>query len=81
MTSKMSEYCWKVQWYLMKRYGCDAADRMMDPLTWYIGTGRASLDFLRALLEAKPYMIGRQLAKEGSVDDAIQRIKAYIGVQ
>lgn len=68
----------KVLSYLMKHYGVDAAYRMADPLLWYIRTGRASADFINRLCAAKPFVIGRLLAKEGSVDDAIRRIQARL---
>lgn len=61
--------------YLMKKHGVDAAYRMIDPLRWYIITGRASIDFIDRLMEVKPFVIGRLLAKEGSYDDAISRVK------
>ena len=72
-------YIWAVRLYLMKKYGVDAADRMMDPLTWYVGTCRASVDFLYKLKDVKPYVIGRILAKGGSTDEVIKNIKTRIG--
>lgn len=69
---------WDVRKWLMNRYGVDASARMIDPLTWYIDTGRASVDFLRRLCEAKTFVVGRLLAKEGSIDETINRIKARI---
>ncbi len=72
-------YIWKVEAYLMRKYGVDAAHRMMDPLTWYIGTARASVDFLYKLVDVKPYIIGRILAKGGSHEEVIKNIKARIG--
>ena len=74
---------WLIKVYMMEKYGCDAADREFYPLEWYIETGRASAQFLERLFNSKPYvkpfMIGRILHKGGSVDEAIGRIKAYIG--
>jgi hypothetical protein len=65
---------WHIKREIMMRHGCDAADRYMDPLNWYINTGRASLDFLRALLSARPVLVARDLAKEGSYNEAINRV-------
>jgi hypothetical protein len=70
---------WEIEKVLMNKYGCDAAAREGAPLRWYIETGRASLDFLHALLEAKPFMIARKLHEGGSYDEAIARVRKYIG--
>lgn len=70
---------WAIHKSLFKQYGVDGAMRIVDPLFWYINTGRASLDFLGKLIQKKPYLIGRVLAKCGSYDEAIQRVKEYIG--
>lgn len=67
--------------YMMFKWGCDAADREFYPLEWYVGTGRASTQFLEKLFDAKAFMIGRILHKGGSVDETIQRIKNYIGYE
>ena len=58
---------WDIQRYGMQHYGVDEAARDISPLKWYINTGRASLEFTRKLHEG------------GSYDEAIQRIKDYIG--
>ena len=78
MKTSVDIYIWKVQKYMMTHYGCDNAIREIDPLIWYIQTGRASGQTIRALLEKKPYMIGRLLHKGGSHDECIARIKEYI---
>jgi len=67
---------WNVQKYMMNRIGCDAAYRAMSPLNWYVGTGRASVPFLRWLTEAKPFVIARLLMKGGSDEEIINRLKA-----
>lgn len=72
-------YIWAVENYLMRKHGVDAAHRMLEPLTWYIWTCRASVDFLRKLTDTKPYIIGRILAKGGSTDEVINNIKKRIG--
>ena len=70
---------WHIERYLLQKYGSAQAARDMEPLKWYIATGRASTEFIWAILTAKPFMIGRLLHKGGSVDEAIQRLKKYVG--
>lgn len=70
---------WHIQRSIIKHHGFDQSERDIAPLKWYINTGRASLDFLNRLVEAKPFMIGRKLHEGGSYEDAIQRVKNYIG--
>ena len=70
---------WHIQRYLMGKYGVDQSYQDIAPLSWYIGTGRASVDFIRAVLTAKPYMIGRKLHEGGTYDEVLQRVKAYVG--
>lgn len=74
----IDNYIWKVQLYLMKKYGCDEAERDMDPLKWYIRSGRATITELYSLLEAKPFMVGRLLHEGGSWQEAIDRVLIYI---
>ena len=69
---------WLIKASLMKKYGCDAADRIIEPLVWYISTGRASTVFLRKLVNAKPFMVGRRLAAGGSTDEVVARVKEFI---
>ena len=75
----IDDYLWRVKRYLMQRHGCDAADREIDPLTWYVTTGRATILFLENMVAKKPYTIGRLLHKGGSYDETIERIANYIG--
>ena len=70
---------WTIQRCLMNKYGVDTARRDMEPLKWYIETGRASVTFIASLLDAKPFMIARILHKGGSYDDVLKRIKKYVG--
>lgn len=78
--SSTDMFIWKVEAYLMRKYGIDTAYRDMDALRWYIYTGRASASVLMRLGACKPYMIGRILHEGGSVDETIKRIRAYIGI-
>lgn len=70
---------WAIRTSLWKKYGIDEAQRIIDPILWYINTGRATMSFLGLMVQNKPYLIGRVLAKGGSYDEAIQRVKEYIG--
>lgn len=70
---------WEIKLYLINKYGSRAADNDVDPLRWYISTGRASVDFLKALLQAKSFMVARKLHEGGSYDESIARVKKYIG--
>lgn len=54
-------------------------DFYLAPLSYYIHTGRASTEFLHKLVDAKPFMIARALMKGGSYDEAISRVKNYLG--
>ena len=67
---------WNVKKALFSKVSVDEAGRKISPLTWYIGTGRASVQFLRWFIEAKPFVIARILMKGGSDDEIIARLKA-----
>lgn len=70
---------WHIERYLLQKYGSSQAAQDIAPLKWYIGTGRASVDFIRAaLLIAKPFMIGRKLHQGGSYDEVIRRLTDYL---
>lgn len=73
----IDNYLWEVTSRLFK-YGVDEAHSEVAPLKWYITTGRASTDFLRAMVAAKPYMIARKLHEGGTYDEAIARLKKYL---
>lgn len=78
MTTLIDNGLWTIQKYLMERYGVDASYREIDPLRWYVDTGRASADFIKRVFNAKSFMIARKLHEGGSYDEVIQRIKDYI---
>lgn len=69
---------WRIQMSIAKKHGYQLGEYFMYPLTWYINSGRASMEFLRRLLKAKPFMIGRILAKGGSDQEVMNRIKGYL---
>lgn len=70
---------WHIQREDMNRHGATAAERDMYPLVWYINTGRASLEFLRCLVAARPVLIARDLHKGGSTDEILDRVFRRIG--
>ncbi len=73
-------YMWYVERYLMKQYGSTQASIEIDPLRWYIVTGRAPVQFIRLMIQKKPYLIARILHKKGeSYNEIIDNIKKYIG--
>lgn len=79
MNKTMIDTClWSIQRELMHRYGCDQAERDMWPLWWWINTGRASTPFLRALVNARPVLVARDLHKGGSYDEVVQRVERRI---
>lgn len=59
--------------------GSDCGYREISPLSRYINTGRASLDFLQRLYHAKPFMVARKLHQGGSDDEIIKRVQKYLG--
>ena len=65
---------WHIQRDDMQRHGCDAAERDMQPLWWYINTGRASTEFLHKLMHTSPCMVARDLHKGGSYEEVINRV-------
>ena len=72
---------WRIQRYLIYRRGLTVSEseRAVAPLAWYVATGRASADFLRRMLTAKPFMLARKLTQGGSDDEILRRIKKYLG--
>lgn len=70
----------KIMMYMMETYGCDAGAREFSPLMWYVETGRASLEFLNRLWEAKQFMVARRLHKGGTDEEAIRRVKKLLNV-
>lgn len=71
---KIDQYIWMVTKWLMERYGVDEGCRLVDPLSWYVRTGRSTLEWEKALLKVKPFVIARICAKDLSYDDTIKLI-------
>ena len=64
--------------YLMKRYGVDAAYRLISPLEWYVNTGRASVEFLHRFYDAKPFVVARVLCAGGSDQEIVDHLKVKL---
>lgn len=54
------------------------ASNIAYALAWYINSGRASGVWIRQICTIKPYLIARQLAKGGSIDAQVERVKTYV---
>ena len=79
-STKIDNCLWTIEKHLAGKYGFKVAYRDMVPLRWYIGTGRASVNFLHKLFDAKPFMVARRLHKHSGCEaDAIRSIKKLIG--
>ena len=79
INSTSVETClWHIERHLIQKHGTRQAEIDMYPLRWYVNTGRASMDFLRSLMNAKHFMVARKLHEGGSYDEALRRLKAYI---
>ena len=76
--TRVDNALWAIESYLMHRYGTLRAEQDVDPLKWYINTSRASNSFVRAIINAKPFMIARRLHEGGSYEDAIKRVRTYL---
>lgn len=72
------DYVYDVKTSLERQYGSRAAEVEVDPLVYYINTGRASCDFLRRLLATRPLLVARRLHAGGSSVEALQRVFALI---
>lgn len=72
-------YIWEVQKTLI-RYGfsVDESEIAVYPLRWYVCTGRASVAFLHALVDTKPFLVARRLKDGGSHDEMLDRVRKLI---
>ena len=73
-STQIDTMLWHIQREAMQRHGCDQAERDMQPLLWYINTGRASTEFLRLLMNTRPVLVARDLHKGGSYEEVINRV-------
>ena len=79
--SSISEYIADLRLYIASKEDFNTADRMIYPLVYYINTGRACTDFLKALASTKFYSIYAVLRKEKSTDETIKLLKKKLGVE
>ncbi len=79
--SEIKTYLFDVERCLMVKYGARRAELDLDPLVWYITTGRAPTSFLKALLEKKPYLVARRLHQGGSHQEVVYRLCKFLGVE
>ena len=80
-TKPIDNTIWEIYRKLMNKYGCMNAEIYIRPLTWYVYTGRSTLEFEKRLINARKYMIVRKLTAGGSDQEIINRIKEYLGVE
>ena len=74
----LDRYLWDVRVETIRVLGTDKGCNVMYPLTYYISTGRASVEFLHRLISKSPVVIARILMGGGSDDYIISRIKRSI---
>lgn len=60
--------------------GSEAAARSTNAIAWYVSTGRASAEFVRAMLKHRPSTIAKRCLIGGSDQEIIDRVKKFIGV-
>ena len=79
----IDEYLWDVLMYMWNSLTLDEASVVLDPLKYYVKTGRASTAFLHKMIQVKPYVMARYLIKirNNSVDHAIELIKHKVGYE
>ena len=79
----IDNYVWKVQQKIIEKHGYtyDQSYNVVYPLSYYINTGRASVQFLNDMQYVKPYAMARVLVKgfeSGTIDECIAAIKNKI---
>lgn len=76
----LEEYSWDVMRYLFKRVPYSEAERITQPLWYWVSTGRITTEESKRLVKKPPYMVGRVLAKHypGSIDEALKALRAYV---
>ena len=69
----IDNYLHDLKMYIAKREGdYNTASRMLSPLIWYVNTGRASSDFLKALMKCPYFSIYVILRRQDSVENTIR---------
>lgn len=83
---KVENKIWEIQMWLVQheRWTLDTAQRFVAPLWWYVQTGRASAGFLKALVTAKTFVVGRVLVKQNSAfanyDDTVAALRRKFNI-
>lgn len=80
-SSDIDAYLWdmrKAAWHLAD--DMLTGDKAIEAVVWYIRTGRASSDFLRAMFQHRPSTIAKRCLAGGSDDDIILGIKSYLKI-
>lgn len=80
MYYKLESYFHTVQMCLVEKHRIpfDYAGTMVSDLSWYTDTGRASVEWCKRLLNTKPYLVARRVAKGGSTNEIIKRVTDLI---
>ena len=80
MYQKLENYFFNVQMCLVENHHIpfDFAGTMVSDLSWYTDTGRASVEWCKRLLNTKPYLVARRVAKGGSTNEIIKRVTNLI---
>ena len=72
----IDNYLHDLKVYIAKREGdYNTASRMLSPLIWYVNTGRASSDFLKALMKCPYFSIYTVLRQQDSIENTIKGIQ------
>ncbi len=79
--TEIENYIYEVQRCLVVKYGSRRAMVDIDPLVWYVTTGRAPVSFLKALLGKSPYLVARRLHQGGSHQEVVYRLCKFLGVE
>ena len=78
---KFNDYIWRAIRHGTKKISLDECNSVVEPLVWYVQTGRASYDFMVALAEKAPWRVFDVLKKNsGCTEDALLALKRYLGV-
>lgn len=72
----IDNYLHDLKMYIAKREGdYNTASRMLSPLLWYVNTGRANTDFLKALMKCPYFSIYTVLRQQDSIENTIKGIQ------
>ena len=78
--NNIDAFMWELIMTVKRVCACSiaTAESLVDPLNWYIKTGRASAEFLHKLVKSKPFMIARRISHGGSTEEVMDRVKEYV---